>query len=175
MTRDRGRIILLVPAVLILLSWAVAQMIVDPSASAFLPHPLHPMTQLVILRPGAKSDIVSVIPTFVRALFLGGLGVAVSELAKRAAFKIGRYSWDIHFAIVIYQGTLMLDVLRFYVYDWFLYVLHFAGVAPLSAADFFANRRLLPLTSPWPSLIAALLVGFFVTSRLTRFNRSVPT
>jgi len=167
--RYRGRA--LVPSICLLLAWVVSQALVAPASEVLLPDPLHPYTQLVVLAPGAKSDIVSIVPVFVRALILCVAGVAIAEISKILSSRLA-YSVSRHAVIFGFQLVLALDTLRFHAYDWFLYTLHVAGLVPLNADAFFAKKLALPLSSPWPSLLAAITVAMYVYFSLERSLRT---
>jgi hypothetical protein len=149
-------------------AWILGGWAIPPASHFLLPHPHYPQAEFVLLAPGATSDFVSSVPELGRALLLIAIALAIVEGGKALLFARHRYSKVLHVLAVIYQLTLALDILRKYVYDWFLYLLHVAIRLPLDPQRFFNKDRLLPIQSPWPSFFVLLVL---IAAQLADYRR----
>jgi hypothetical protein len=116
--------------------------------------------------PGA--DVVSAVPDLFSALTLAVTCVLLAEIAKGLTWSCNAWKGPIHLSFVLYQCTLLLDVLRKYSWDWYGYLLYYARIIELSHER--PRPEVLPLPAPWLSFLALLLC--VLLSALASRNRS---
>jgi len=155
------------PGVLALTSWLFVAIIpitvqewLPPKRYEFgLPRVCVPYT------PG--TDVVSLVPDLFSALAMICLCLLLADLAKiLAAARSGR-SILVSVAFLVYQVTLVIDIMRKYAWDWYGYSLYFARLVKLRYDK--PRPEVLPISSPWLSLLALLMcMGLCVSLDLYR-------
>jgi hypothetical protein len=143
------------PGLLAFVAWLPAALSF-PSALEWLPPNRYEFSVprvCVPYTPGA--DVVSLVPDLFSALTIASLCLLLVEVAKAMAAKLPRWSNVCHSSFVVYQVTLIVDVLRGYAWDWYGYLLYYARLITLSYS--LPRPEILPLATPWLSLVALVV------------------
>lgn len=110
------------------------------------------------------TDVVSLVPDFFSALTFAGLCLLLVEPAKMMAAVLPGQRIVRHLSFLVYQATLVVDVLRRYAWDWYGYLLYFLRLVNLNYNQ--PRPEILPLPPPWLSFMALLLcLGLCVYAR----------
>lgn len=100
----------------------------------------------------ADSDIVSIVPSLFRCLTLILVVLLLVELTKFVLASEQRLSRLPLASISLFQAVLAVDTLRAHAYDWFVYLLSFAGLLELRDDRLVGMGTLAAATVPWMSL-----------------------
>jgi hypothetical protein len=120
-----------------------------------------------VITPWAAGEHVRSSVYYLLVIVAVGLACAVPiEISKYAAAM--RLSRPVVFvALTLQQVVLLLDVLRSYAWDWWLFVLSMAHLRPIDRASWMERHFTTVGPWPWPSGIFALLViGVVVLDRM---------
>lgn len=98
------------------------------------------------------SDVVSTVPFFFSALAWALLGVLLVEVAKIVVAAQRRVALSV--ALLLFQVTFVIDVLRIHAWDWYGYGLYFARLLVLSHDN--PRPEILPIPPPWLSFTLLL-------------------
>lgn len=101
------------------------------------------------------TDVVSLVPDLFSAVTIICLCLLLSEIAKTTIAALPGKRIHIYVLFLLYQTTLAIDALRKYAWDWYGYLLYFARLIELRYDR--PQPEILPLSSPWLSLVALLL------------------
>ena len=147
------------------LSWVVALLVpvLCDWQREFVPFPRLPVVS--ILHSEVNSpDLVSIVSFLFRA---SALAIAAAVMAQGALSILAlreRVSLRVTATVWLYSVALGLDVLRAHAYDWFVYLLSFAGLVTLQEHTYFGRGTAWELRHVWmslPFLVLAVAVLLF--------------
>lgn len=115
------------------------------------------------------TDVVSLVPDLFSALAIACLCLVLTEVAKVSVIGLPGHL-PLYGTFLIFQATLVVDVLRKYAWDWYGYLLYYLRLTNLSYDQ--PRPEILPIPSPWLSMFVLLGCASLYTISLRAKTRS---
>ena len=145
-------------AIWLLFAWAVV--LCAPIIGRWVGPNEGPTLPLVSLPWDPTRDVHSSLITLFRACVIG---LAAAVLVEPAKYRLRQFGKPLYALLVVYQFMLIGDVLRAYAVDWWVWLLSAFHIVHLGVGNW--REPMLPLPSPWPSLIVALAIVATILQR----------